>query len=151
APTLATAVANLTEARANRVRANAARLPTLDANASAARALQQPENTTYNMGGLDTFADFGQGINTPQDTYQASLQAAWELDLYGANKALSEAANRQEIAAKAGWHEARVAVAAEVATSYFNYLLCEQLSATQAAIAQSSSESARLSNIAFDA
>src|SRR5688572_11159148 len=38
APTLATATANLAEARTNRVRANAARLPKLDANASATRA-----------------------------------------------------------------------------------------------------------------
>jgi outer membrane protein, multidrug efflux system len=146
AATLATATANLAEARANRISANAARLPKLDANASYSRALQQPENTTFSGGGNN----FGL-INVPVDTTQVALQAAWELDLYGANKTLANAAKQQETAAKAGWHEARVAVAAEVATSYFNYLLCQQLSSTEAAIASSSFESARLTNIAFNA
>ena len=93
APTLATALANLADARTNRVRANAARLPKLDANASASRALQQPEDMKFSGGG-------GQGnfgfINVPVNTTQIGLQAAWELDLYGANKALTEAALLQE-------------------------------------------------------
>jgi len=146
AATLATATANLAEAHANRISANASRLPKLDANASYARALQQPENTTFSGGGNN----FGL-INVPVDTTQVALQAVWELDLYGKNKALTDAAIKQETSAKAGWHEARVAVAAEVATSYFNYLLCQQLSSTEVAIAKSSFESARLTNIAFNA
>lgn len=148
APTLATATANLAEARANRVRANAVRLPRLDANASATRALQQPKDMEFSGNGV---GGVQAGINESSDTSQASLQAAWELDLYGANKALTHAASMQESAAQADWHEARVAVAAEAATSYFNYLLCQQITATQAAIARSSTESARLSEIAFNA
>lgn len=148
APTLATALANLADARTNRVRANAARLPKLDANASASRALQQPEDMKFSGGG-------GQGnfgfINVPVNTTQIGLQAAWELDLYGANKALTEAALLQEDAAKAGWHEARVAIAAEVATSYFNYTLCQQQAEFQNGIAQSYAESARLTEIAYGA
>jgi outer membrane protein, multidrug efflux system len=135
APTLATATANLAEARANRVSANAARLPKLDANVSYSRALQQPENTKFSNGGNN----FGL-INVPLDTAQVGLQASWELDLYGKNKILTDAAIKQETAAKAGWHDARVAVAAEVATSYFNYLLCQQLFKTQNAVAESSFE-----------
>lgn len=148
APTLATATANLAEARANRVRANAIRLPMLDGNASATRALQQPKDMEFSGNGA---GGVQAGINEPTNTLQAGLQATWELDLYGANKMLTDAATIQENAAKAGWHEARVAVAAEVATSYFNYLLCKQLSDTQNAIARSNSESARLSEIAFNA
>jgi outer membrane protein TolC len=124
APTLATALANLAEARINRVRANAARLPKLDANASASRALQQPEDMEFSGNGQGNFGF----INVPVNTTQIGLQAAWELDLYGANKALTEAALSQEEAAKAGWHEARVAIAAEVATDYFNYTLCQTAS-----------------------
>jgi outer membrane protein, multidrug efflux system len=148
APTLATATANLAEARTNRIRSNATRLPTLNANASATRALQQPKDMEFSSGGTGSNQA---GINEPTDTLQAGLQASWELDLYGANKTLTDAAMSQEAAAKAGWHEARVSVAAEVATSYFNYLLCQQLSVTQAAVASSSAESARLNDIAFDA
>ncbi len=152
APTLATAVANLAEARANRVRTNAARQPKLDANASAQRSLQQPEDSSFGSGiNQQTIGGGDFGVNEPQDILQTGLQAAWELDLYGAHKAVAEAADRQEKAAKAAWHEARVVVAAEVATSYFNYLLCTQQSVMQTAIANSSTESARLNNIAFDA
>jgi multidrug efflux system outer membrane protein len=153
APTLATAAANIAEARANRVRTRAAHLPKLDANASAQRSLQQPADSSFSSAGLTTgFAGGGDfGINEPQNILQAGLQAAWELDLYGTNKALVEAARTQEKASKAAWHEARVSVAAEVATSYFNYLLCQQQSVIQAAIASSSTESARLNDIAFEA
>lgn len=146
APTLATALANLADAKTNRVRANAARLPKLDANASATRALQQPEDMEFS-GGNQNFGI----INVPVNTTQVGLQAAWELDLYGANKSLRDAYILQENAAKAGWHEARVAIAAEVATSYFNYILCQQQSAIKAQIVQSHAETARLTEIAFGA
>lgn len=156
APTLVTATANLAEARANRVSADASRLPKLDANASTTRAMQQPKNMETSAAGSgsgNTQGGFGLGFgsNVPLNSTQIGLQAAWELDLYGANKALAEAASVQENAAKAGWHEARVSMAAEVATSYFNYLLCQQQSSMQAAIASSSDESARLTEIAFNA
>jgi outer membrane protein, multidrug efflux system len=146
APTLATALANLADAKTNRVRANAARLPKLDANASASRALQQPKDMEFS-GGQSNFGI----INVPVNTTQVGLQAAWELDLYGANKSLRDAAILQENAAKAGWHEARVAIAAEVATSYFNYTLCQQQSVFKAQIAQSHAETAHLTEIAFNA
>lgn len=147
APTLATALANMAEARTNRVRAGAARLPKLDANASASRALQQPEDMEFSGNGQGNFGF----INVPVNTTQTGLQAAWELDLYGANKALTEAAILQEDAAKAGWHEARVAIAAEVATSYFNHTLCQQQAEFQRHIAQSHAETARLTEIAYAA
>lgn len=146
APTLATALANLADAKTNRVRANAARLPKLDANASASRALQQPEDMEFS-GGNQNFGI----INVPVNTTQIGLQAAWELDLYGANKTLRDASLLQENVAKAGWHEARVAIAAEVATSYFNYTLCHEQSEFKSKIAQSHAETARLTEIAFDA
>jgi len=53
------------------------------------------------------------------------LQAAWEVDLFGTNKLLLHAAKKQWQASKAGWHEARVSVAAEVGTAYFNQRFCQ--------------------------
>ena len=40
------------------------------------------------------------------------LQAGWELDLFGANRAARDAAQARLEGAQAGWHDARVAVAA---------------------------------------
>jgi len=152
APDVATAAANMAEAHANRVKAGANLLPKLDGTLSASRSLQQPKNTQFKgsssaVGG----GGFGFANTSPTNTYQANLQASWELDLYGSNRAIRDATVAQEHAANASWHEARVSVAAEVATSYFNYVLCRQQSQLQHQVLTSSELSAKLTEIAYQA
>jgi NodT family efflux transporter outer membrane factor (OMF) lipoprotein len=152
APDVATAVANMAEARANRVKAGANLLPKLDGTLSASRSLQQPKNTQLKGGGSAVGGGgFGFANTSPTNTYQANLQASWELDLYGSNSALRNATIAQEHAANASWHEARVSVAAEVATSYFNYVLCRQQSTLQDQVFSSSEFTAKLTEIAYQA
>jgi NodT family efflux transporter outer membrane factor (OMF) lipoprotein len=107
-PNVAQALARVESARAARTTANAALLPSLDAAATASRGVSQP--------------------NMPlASTQTIGLQAAWELDLVGANRAVSHAAEAQLQGSQALWHEARVSVAAEVASSYFSLSSCRQL------------------------
>jgi NodT family efflux transporter outer membrane factor (OMF) lipoprotein len=53
------------------------------------------------------------------------LEAAWELDLFGANRAGLAAAEARLASSQANWHDARVSVAAEVARSYVELRACE--------------------------
>ena len=124
-PTLAMAASRIEQARATRVASGAALLPTLDAGASIGRSSQQsllPLGTTS----------------------QAGLQAAWEIDLFGGRHAARNAAQARFEGAQAGWHDARVAVAAEVASQYYDYRACEKLLAVSRADARSRAESSRL-------
>lgn len=145
APDVATAVANMAEAHANRVKAQATLLPKVDGTLSATRSLQQPKDITIkgsNAGG------FGMN-NSITNTAQANLQASWEIDLYGSRRVNRDATIAQEKAAEAKWHEARVSVAAEVATSYFNYVLCHQQTELQAQVQSSSEISSKLTDAAY--
>jgi NodT family efflux transporter outer membrane factor (OMF) lipoprotein len=128
-PTVASAASRIRQARATRVAAGAALLPTLDATASAARGNTQPPVP------LATIA-------------QAGLQSAWEVDLFGANRAAAGAAQARLEGARAGWHEARVSVAAETANSYVNLRTCERQLAVAMDDARSRAETSRLSELA---
>ena len=127
-PTLASAKSRIAQARATRTAAGAALLPTLDASLSATRGLTQPPAATAT-------------------TVQGGVQAAWEIDLFGGNRAASDAAVARLESAQAQWHDARVLVAVEVANQYTNLRACGlQLALTQAD-ASSRGETARLSDL----
>ncbi|MEZ5706167.1 MAG: efflux transporter outer membrane subunit [Burkholderiaceae bacterium] len=64
-------------------------------------------------------------------------QVSWAVDLWGGNRAGVAQARAQEAAANAGWHEARVLVASELAQRYFSFRLCQ----VQLRVAQSDRES----------
>ncbi|MDB5870784.1 MAG: putative outer rane channel [Ramlibacter sp.] len=127
-PTVATAATRIRQARATRIGAGAALLPTLDAVASAQRGNNQPPVP------LAT-------------TLQAGLQTAWEIDLFGGNRAAADAAQARLEGARAGWHDARVSVAAETANGYVSLRTCEQQLAVANNDAKSRSETARLSDL----
>ena len=131
-PTLASATSRIEQSRATRVAAGAALLPTLDANASALRGKQ----------------DFVSGIGS---TASVGLQAAWELDLFGARRAARDAAQARFDGAEAAWHDARVSVAAEVATSYTSLRACEAQVEQTRADSLSRSETARLTGLSAKA
>ena len=97
------------QARATAVVAGASRLPTLDANGQILRrSTPEPPAVAATIAGV-------------------SLDALWELDLFGANRRTREAALARVDARTAEWHDARVTLAAEVAAAYANLRLCEAL------------------------
>lgn len=127
-PTIASAASRIEQSRASRVAAGAALLPSLAADASAARGRQ----------------DFVSGLG---NSASAGLQAAWELDLFGARRAAREAAQARFDGAQASWHDARVAVAAEVATSYTSLRACEAQGERTRLDSASRDETARLTDL----
>ena len=128
-PTIASARSRIEQARASRVTSGAALAPTLDANASASR---------------------GKQALTPDvigNSYSAGLQASWELDLFGGNAAGRDAAQARLDGAQAGWHDARVSVAAETASSYLGLRACEAQLAQTTLDARSRAETSRLTEL----
>lgn len=131
-PTVAKAKSRIEQARATRIAAGAALLPTLDASASVLRGNTQPPAP------LATVA-------------QAGLQAAWEIDVFGSHRAATDAAQARLEGARALWHEARVSVAAETANSYILLRTCEQQWVVASNDAKSRSETARLAGLSEQA
>ncbi|MYN17903.1 efflux transporter outer membrane subunit [Rugamonas sp. FT107W] len=131
-PTVATAGSRIAQSRAERVAAGAALAPALDATASVNRSNQQ---SSLPMG----------------TTSQAALQGSWEIDLFGGNRAARDAAQARLDSAHAGWHDARVSVAAEVANQYYGLRACEQLLAVAKQDAASRADTARLTELSAKA
>ncbi|HLL19849.1 MAG TPA: efflux transporter outer membrane subunit, partial [Rubrivivax sp.] len=105
-PTLASAVGRIERARATRIAAGAALLPRVDAVAGGSHGRSQ--------------------LNMPiATTANAGLQASWEIDLFGANAAGRRAAQARLEGSQAGWHDARISLAAETAQSYASLRACE--------------------------
>ncbi len=127
-PTVTNALARIEDARAKQAQAYAALVPNVNAQASAVRGVSQPQVPVAT-------------------TLQAGLQASWELDLVGANRAVNEAAAAQVASSRAQWHDARVSVAAEVASLYYAQGSCLQLLAAARHDAASYQETARLTDI----
>jgi NodT family efflux transporter outer membrane factor (OMF) lipoprotein len=132
-PNVATAGARIAEARSARVAARAALLPTLDGTLSAARG--------------NTQAGLPQAATIVQD----NVQFGWELDLFGGGAARADAARARLAGAEAGWHEARVVVAAETATTYVDLRTCERQLGVARNDARSRAETARLTRLSADA
>lgn len=131
-PSLASARSRVIQGRAALSQTRAALGPTLDASASAGRAANQPA--------------------TPATTsLAAGVSASWEIDVFGANRLASEAAQARLASAQATWHDARVLVAAEVASRYFGQRACEQQRRIAQADAQSRRETARLTELTLKA
>lgn len=131
-PTIAAARARIEQARAARVAGGAALGPTLDASASASR------------GRFDLASPVGTSAG-------AGLQAAWEIDLFGGNRAGHDAAQARLDGAQALWHDARISVAAETASSYLALRACEAQLAQTEFDAASRAETARLTELAAKA
>ena len=127
-PGIAQAQARLVQARATQVSSRAALLPSLDAQASASRGLNEQ-------------------LARVATTAQAGLQASWEIDLFGANRATRTAADERLAGAQALWHEARVSVAAEVAQQTSSLRTCLAQLQVAERDAQSRGETARLSGL----
>jgi outer membrane protein, multidrug efflux system len=128
-PTIASASSRIEQARSARVTASAALVPAVNGAASINRSSAQPPLPSGT-------------------TSQLAVQPSWEIDLFGANRAGRDAAQARLEGAAAGWHEARVAVAAEVANQYYSFRSCESLLALADSDAQSRAETFRLAELA---
>ena len=127
-PSVSQALTNIAKARTSQATANAALVPQVNAQLSASRGVLQPTLPAAT-------------------TQQLGLQAAWELDLVGANRAVSNAATAQLESSRAQWHDARVSVAAEVANLYYGLISCQQQLALARRDTQSRAETARLTGV----
>lgn len=127
-PSISQAVARVESARAQQATARGALLPNLNAQYAASRGVAQLGFPVTN-------------------TQQLGLQSAWEIDLVGANRAVSRAAAANVEGVQAQWHDARVSVAAEVANLYYSQASCQQQLALAERDAASRGETARLTEI----
>ncbi|WP_295851376.1 efflux transporter outer membrane subunit [uncultured Xylophilus sp.] len=131
-PTLAQAASRIGQARASRVAAGAALGPTLDAVGNLSRGFQ-PQFLAV------------------ATTAQGNLQAGWEPDVFGGNRAARDAAQARLEGAQAGWHDARVSVAAETANQLTALRACREQLVVATDDARSRRESARLSALTTQA
>ncbi len=127
-PSVSQALARVEASRAQQAAAHSALLPNVGAQVSGSRGVSLPDLPVTN-------------------TSQAGLQAAWEIDLVGANRAVSRAAQANVEGSQAQWHDARVSVAAEVANLYYSLSTCTQQLALARRDAASRQETARLTEI----
>ncbi len=131
-PTLAAARSRFVQARAARTAAAAALGPAVEANAQSSRG----------------FSQIAGGVATQ---HQAAVQASWEIDLFGANRAARDAAQARLEGAQAQWHEARISVAAEVAHELNNLRACQRDLAILEQDAASRAQTHRLTELALRA
>ncbi len=129
---LAAARTRVAQARAALVRSQEALAPQANLVAQASRGVQQPKAPPASQASL-------------------GVQASWELDVWGGNRASQSAAQLRARGAELGWHEARVLVAAEMASSYIGFRYCENLLALLQSDAASREETARLAELSAKA
>ena len=122
------ATARIDEARALRDRAAGRQLPTVSAGASVNQR-RQSENGPLPVGSIP-------GLDASQTIYDAGFDAAWELDLFGANRRALEGANARLQATEAEAQGVRMRIAAEVARAWFEATGArEELRAQRATVA----------------
>lgn len=102
-PDARTALSKIDEYRARRGVAKAGLLPSLDANASGA-GTQTEDHTTK--------------LTATNESYGASLDASWQVDLFGRQKQTLNAASADLAQTEEAYYGAQVTVAAEVASAY---------------------------------
>jgi outer membrane protein, multidrug efflux system len=131
-PTLAAARTRIAQARATLTGAQAASSPNVNASVQASRGVQAPKAPIATSG-------------------SAGLQASWEIDVFGGNRAASSAAQTRLQSAELGWHEARVLVAIETASAYYDWLSCQTSLSLAQSDATSRAETARLAELSAKA
>lgn len=137
-PTLEKAIASIQLARANVKSANGSALPSIEGNAS------DTKSQSGNPGGSGNV-----------EIKRATLDASWEPDLFGRIKMSKNAVNARLESNQFAWHQARISLAAEVATSYVNYRACSlKVNALRTALAskeETASITKTLANAGFSA
>lgn len=131
-PTVGQASANLANARALRIGGGAALQPVRKSIAGAGRGAIEPPRPAGTLSSL-------------------GMRASWELDWLDANRAEGDGAQPQAQPHQAGWHAARVSVAAEVAMIYTGLRVCEAQLVQLEKDLQSRVQISRLTAMAVDA
>lgn len=111
---LAQASARVTQARAGLSAANAALLPSGSVGAQAARAYQSIETP------LGQVLNSTPGYDRYGSSYEATVNASWEIDIFGGLRRGREAAVAEYQASEAGAVAARLTVAAQTADTYLS-------------------------------
>ena len=119
-PDLEIALARLGQARAWQVQQDAATGPSLNAN------LQVSADNLSKNGELFANAPPQQAMKTQFINSQAGFDASWELDLFGYQRRLTEAASARTDAALERSRDARLSLSAEVARNYLELRLGQQ-------------------------
>jgi len=96
------ATSRVREARARRAVAKAGLFPTLDATGSTGWSRSNPDN----------------GADITHESYSASFDAGWELDIFGGNRRSVEASNADFKGAEESLRDVLVSMTAEVALNY---------------------------------
>ncbi|HMT94088.1 efflux transporter outer membrane subunit [uncultured Thiothrix sp.] len=122
-PDLASAKASVKSARAQGVIAGASLLPSLSSSASARTA------------------------NGSGTSLSAGMDASWELDIFGANRLASAAAQSDVKAAEASYEDVKASLAAEVASAYVNLRLAQARLGVAQQNSQSRKETVNLTNL----
>ncbi|MEJ8568327.1 efflux transporter outer membrane subunit [Elongatibacter sediminis] len=118
----------IAEARALRDHAAGGYAPVLDAQGNVTRR-RQSENGPLPINNIP-------GIERDQTIYEAGFDAAWEIDLFGANQRTIEGAEARVQAELAGAGDVRISIAAEVARSYLTFRGAQrELAVRQASVA----------------
>lgn len=133
-PTLAQAIASIQAARATQQSNNGKRLPTVDGNARFSKS------KSGNAGGSGNI-----------ESTSTSLDARWEIDLFGGLAFGRQAADARVASAQYQWHQARVSLAAEVASEYVQYRACKLTVAALHSALVSKEETARITQISANA
>ena len=110
-PTLDAALARINQSRSSARKSGAALLPSITGSASSTRS--------HSEGGS------AGSVSLTQTTNAASLDAQWEIDLFGGKRRALEESEAQLQSSEANWNDARVTLAAEVADAYVQYRACQ--------------------------
>ena len=120
-PTIRTALSKIAAARATKNIERAGLLPSISADASGSGTRTTVRRTD---------------ITTTTESYGASLDASWEIDLFGKQSLALAAAQADLAQTSENLHAAQVTLAAEVATAYVTLRSTEaQLAALEASVA----------------
>lgn len=114
---LRAAIIRIDQAEASLRIADAALLPTLSGSGSGTRS-DRGSSSQSSTGGTGT-ARAGQAGRTVTTTYSATLQGSYALDLFGANKATSQAAAQRLASSRYDRETVALTVVSTVATTYF--------------------------------
>lgn len=133
-PSLDKALARIAQARATLDGSFADRLPQVSGGVSKSRA------------GITQ-----SGLKQSGTTSGATLDASWELDLFGKLRRTDEASRNLLEARVNDWHDARVSLAAEVGDDFVQYRGCQMLVNAYRDQAQSQEQTARLTRVSFQA
>ena len=122
---LAVAASRVDEARAQLRVTGASLYPTVDVNASAARSRLSERGAV----------PLPRGASFTNNSYTATLDVAYEVDLWGRLRGATQAARAQVLASQAARDTIRIALASQVVQSYFALIgLDEQIDVTRRTI-----------------